>query len=170
MSFLLSGDDIRNALTELVDRARSAGISATICVVGGAAIELIVGDRGTTRDIDAFVFRVGALDAIVTDIAAARGWPTSWLNADVSVFASDFDDPHAWDVMLRKDDVIVRLAPAELLVAMKLRAGRGRRDFDDIDLLLEHLGWGSTEALACFEYYYPHDALSAAVQRYLKTL
>lgn len=168
VKFLLDRDDIRDALTELVERAEAAGISATVCIVGGAAIELVVGDRGSTRDIDAFVFRVGALDEIIAIIAAARGWPESWLNSEVSVFASDYDDPHGWNVLLRRGEVVVRVAPAEVLVAMKLRAGRGARDFDDLDLLLAHLGWSGQEAQVCFERFFPDDPLNLRSQRYLE--
>lgn len=64
------------------------------------------------------------------------------------------------------------LAPADLLLAMKLNAARGRRDARDIEVLLGICEIGSLgEAEAVFERYYPGDCLKeravAAVRRYV---
>jgi len=167
VTLLRDADDIRAALSDLVEQACAEGLRATICIVGGAAVELHVGDRGSTRDIDALVFRVGALDHIVARIASERGWPHNWLNADARLYASDHDDPLQWAEVLRVGEVVVRVAPIEVLIAMKLHAARGARDFLDVDLLLGHLGWQGDDAAACFERHYPYDTLKPAALRYL---
>lgn len=167
MTYQFEKETIAAALRELARRAADAGVTATVCVVGGAAIEMLVGDRGSTRDIDSIIYRVGALDGVIADIAAERGWPGDWLNSSASMFASDHDDPHTWDVLMEDRSVTVRIASAEVLVAMKLRAGRGRRDFDDLELLLGHLGWDSTRASEMFASYYPHDVLNDRSVRFL---
>ena len=93
----------------------------------------------------------------------------TWLNSEASAFASDYDDPHGWTELLRRGSVVIRIAPAEVLVAMKLRAGRGARDFEDLELLLSYLGWSGQEARECFDRYFPHDPLNQRSQRYLDT-
>lgn len=167
MSFLLSGEEILQALADLAGIAAEAGVNAGIYVVGGAAIELAIGDRGATRDIDAFILNVGVLDDFVARLAAERGWPSDWLNDKASQFASDYDDLRTWPVVLEVGTVTVRVAPLGVLVAMKLRAGRGIRDFSDLDLLLDRLGWDRALTEACFERFYPHDVLKPAAVRYL---
>lgn len=167
MTFQFERDTISAALADVIRRAADAGIKATICLVGGAAVELLVGDRGSTRDIDSIIFRVGALDGVIADIARERGWPVDWLNSSASMFASDHDDPHTWDVLMEDRGVTVRIASPEVLVAMKLRAGRGRRDFDDLELLLGHLGWDSTRANEMFATYYPQAVLNDRSRRFL---
>ena len=89
------------------------------------------------------------------------------MNADARLYASDHDDPLRWAEVLRVGEVVVRVAPIEVLIAMKLHAARGARDFMDVDLLLGHLGWQGDDAAACFERYYPHDTLKPAALRYL---
>lgn len=167
MTYQFEKETITAALSELAQRAADAGITATVCLVGGAAIELLVGDRGSTRDIDSIIYRVGSLDGVIAVMAAERGWPVDWLNSSDSMFASDLDDPHTWEVLMEDRSVTVRIASPEVLVAMKLRAGRGRRDFDDLELLLGHLGWDSTRAGEMFCSYYPHEALNARSRRFL---
>lgn len=168
MTYQFEKAAITEALGELVRRAADAGITATVCLVGGAAIELLLGNRGSTRDLDSIIYRVGALDGVIAAIAAERGWPVDWLNSSASMFASDHDDPQNWDVLMQDRSVTVRVAPAEILVAMKLRAGRGRRDFDDLELLLEHLVCDSQRAGELFTRYYPHDVLNPRSQRFLE--
>jgi hypothetical protein len=118
---LADRDEIISALDDVARRASALGLDSTIAVLGGAAIELHIEGRGATRDIDALVYR-DRLDPIVHEVAAARGWPADWLNDAVKAFVSDHDDPHTWPVLLAHDRVAVRLAPVEVLIAMKLKA------------------------------------------------
>lgn len=163
---LADGEAILEALNDLARRAAGRGFNATVAVLGGAAIELHFPGRGATRDIDALLFRDG-LDEVIDEIAIERGWHKNWLNDGVRAFVSDHDDPHQWNVLLQHRDVVVRIAPVAVLVAMKLKAARGRRDFSDLDLLLDDLEWSQSEAQDCFDRYFPHDVLSARAQEYL---
>ena len=57
----------------------------------------------------------------------------------------------------------------QLLLAMKIRAGRGRRDADDIARLLETCAiksMASTEEL--FGHYYPDDEIAMPARRQLE--
>ena len=67
------------------------------------------------------------------------------------------------------DGVEVRIAGAPLLLAMKLRAARGRRDSADIDLLLDECALTNTaQAVQIFERYYPEEALPERARRQLE--
>lgn len=83
-----------------------------------------------------------------------------WLNDKVKAFASHFDGPEDWMAFDVREGVEVRIAAAPLLLAMKLRAARGRRDSADIDLLLDACEITTAEAaVAVFERYYPEELL-----------
>jgi hypothetical protein len=58
-------------------------------------------------------------------------------------------------------EVRVSAGGPRLLLAMKLKASRGRGDLDDIRTLVHHLGITTVaEAEAIFEHYYRDDELS----------
>ncbi len=74
---------------------------------------------------------------------------------------SHYDTDADWDVFTDENDVTVLVARAPLLLAMKLYAGRGRRDAADIDRLLEACGVESlAEADELFDRYYPSEAIA----------
>lgn len=52
---------------------------------------------------------------------------------------------------------------------MKLGAGRGRRDSDDIDALLDTFGINSAaEAIDVFDRYYPNEVIAGPAMRQLR--
>ena len=80
MSFDLDAQGIRRLLDDLDQRLRTAGIGATLYIVGGAAIALHLPDSGRrTHDIDGIT-----TDERVTEIAAQMadelGLAEGWLN------------------------------------------------------------------------------------------
>lgn len=61
------------------------------------------------------------------------------------------------------------MASVELLLAMKLLAGRGRRDADHIDLLLDACGITSApEVVALFDRFYPTEEMAPAAARQVR--
>ncbi len=69
----------------------------------------------------------------------------------------------------------VSTAPAKMLLAMKLKANRGRRDADDIDRLLAICHVKSVDqAQQVYERYYAQETLSASavarIDAYLASL
>lgn len=155
-----SRDEIIDALNELVDHLTAVNATSHIRVVGGAAIAVQFDREATTTDIDA-LYRADPLVAdAIEAIARKRGWPESWLNDKVKMWTSHFDKPDDWKHFEVRAGVTVSLARAHLLLAMKLRASRGRRDAADIDVLLDACGISSVaEAIALYESYYPEDAI-----------
>ena len=117
-------DDIVSALEELAELLGEGGVSTTIRVVGGAALVVAYGRQATTTDIDALYGAPDDVSAAVATIAARRGWPDTWLNDRVKMFASHYDHTAGWVLLATRANVEVWIAPADLLLAMKLLAGR----------------------------------------------
>jgi hypothetical protein len=166
---LADSTSVWESLEAVARKATAAGIEASIHIVGGAAIELSIGDRGATRDIDALVYQRGTLDAVIAEVGRERGWPDDWLNDKVAMFVSDYVDPHDWPTQRIVGSIVIKVAPLDVLVAMKLRAARGRRDFSDLDLLLDESRWSRTDVERCYDHLYPHDPLNERATRYLNS-
>ena len=92
-------------------------------------------DRRSTRDVDALISPDVPVLEVAQQIARERGWQDDWLNDAATMFLP-LGGERRWDPVVREDAVIVEVASAEMLLVMKLNAGRGRRDSDDIEYLL----------------------------------
>lgn len=152
-----------SALNELVDELVAAHVSARIRIVGGAAIVLAHDpERGATRDVDALLAdpRDQVL-AAVRRVAEREGWPSDWLNTDAQMYSPDPDHPEpGWEVMIERNGVVVEVGTARFVLAMKLHAARGRRDTDDIEVLIARCGLRSVEdAIELYEAHYRVDPL-----------
>ena len=121
-------DDILGALDELVGMLVAAPGGPHIRIVGGAAIAVRFTRDATTTDVDALYGSAPEVEAAARRVARRRGWPDDWLNDKVKLFASHFDGPEDWLSFDVRDGIEVRIAGAPLLLAMKLRAARGRHD------------------------------------------
>jgi hypothetical protein len=170
MTSLLEADDIRDALRELARRLASAGVPAEIRVVGGAALAIEYFDRPATRDVDCLLSPADHIKAVAAEVARVRGWPPDWLNDKVVMFQSHHDSEGDWKTVLVEGAVTVRVASAELLLAMKLLAGRGKRDGDDIEQLLVACGVTSVPAAEeIFDRFYPDEQIKQAARQRLET-
>ena len=126
-------------LTELGRRLDQRGIEAELYIVGGAAMLLGYDRSAVTLDIDARISPVGTIDLVVTQMAAERGdLPPNWLNAQVTPLLPRVADSRSWE-MFSVPGLSVQVASAEHLLAMKVRAGRGLRDLQDVGVLCEIL-------------------------------
>ena len=169
MSSLLESEEISAALRELARRLDAAGIAASIRVVGGAALAIEHFDRPATRDVDCLLSPADDIKAVAATLGRERGWPADWLNDKVVMFQSHHDTDADWKTILAEGDVTVRVASAELLLAMKLLAGRGRRDGDDIQQLLIACDVTSVRsAEAIFDRFYPDEAITPSARRRLE--
>jgi hypothetical protein len=120
-----------------------------------------VGREALTLDIDALLPSTLGFAEVVKRVGDANGWPATWLNDAVKMYVSHYDTDADWDVMSDGDGVTVLIARAPLLLAMKLYAGRGRRDADDIERLLEACDLRSlSDAVEVFDRYYPSEAIA----------
>lgn len=142
---LLTKAVILDALEALTRRLVAAGINSSIYVVGGAAMSVAHGARDATRDVDARFTTVKAVKALAAEVARAKGLPENWVNDNVKGFLPIVLDDPAPVALIVEDMVSVTAASAELLLAMKIRASRGRRDREDLDFLLAQIGISTVE-------------------------
>jgi hypothetical protein len=171
---ILDRDAILDGLKELGELAAAAGIASTIFILGGSAVALIEGSqRRTTTDIDSYI-RSSALDrtnlfGLIEQIAQRRRWPGAWLNTAAEQFLPDAEqEPIIWVPILEFADFKVLCAPAPLLLAMKLRSNRGRRDTSDLPVLLAATGVAQRRDVEIvFATYFPHDGISPKCKDWL---
>lgn len=169
MVALLDADDIGSALQELATRLDEAGVQARIRLMGGAAVALDFPERGLTADAEALYQPTAEVEATAAVIARERGWPTDWLNKKIQMYASDLDHEAEWETLFAIGSVTVLVAPPDLLLAMKLKASRGRRDSEDIDVLIRRCGVESIAAAEeIFDHHYPRDEMPERGRRQLE--
>jgi hypothetical protein len=158
---MFNADELRAALDELASVLVERGEAGRIVVLGGAAIALAyVPGRERTRDVDALVNPEDRVFAAAEEVAQRRGYPPDWLQNNVKIFV-----PHHGGLdetpLVERGAVKVTVAGPRPLLAMKLKASRGRRDLHDIEDLVGVCGIRSAdEARALFEHYYRDDELS----------
>jgi hypothetical protein len=136
---------IRHLLDLLETELEHRGVTATMYIVGGAAIALAHSPDRRTRDVDAtFAPQQAVLDAAKA-VAEAEGVPPDWLNAN----AAPWIPPHSAQASTkpRRAGLRIEIARPEALLAMKLVASRNR-DIADIKLLAETLGLKNPAAMA----------------------
>ena len=160
---LLSRDDIARALSMLASELNARGVSANIQIVGGAALALRHFDRSATRDIDS---SIRFADAAVFHEAALRvanrlGWDGEWINDEAAKYIPRVGEAVHWETIHEHDGVLIQVASAESLLAMKLLANRPGRDDRDIAELMAICDLSTVAELEeLFERFYPGDGLS----------
>lgn len=163
----LDRDSLIDGLNDLIERVRAAEIGPVrISIVVGAALALSHIDRRRTIDVDARLDPHDALVRIAERIAVDRDWPTDWLNSNATQFFPDWGKSVDWRPLYDRDGVRVEVAPADALLAMKLRAAMSRpgRDTADIVSLIAELDIeNADDAESIFSAYYPGDALNERV-------
>jgi hypothetical protein len=167
---VLTRAEIEGALTALAERLAIEKARLRIHIVGSAALVLAGFDRPSTHDVDAAFSSNERVFAVAREIAEERGWAADWLNDNVKQFLPDHGTPK-WETVIQRGGVVVLIAPRDLMLAMKLHAGRGRRDGDDVTALVNALGISTVaDARAVFDCYYPHEELKPASARWLTHL
>ncbi|MBM7503747.1 DUF6036 family nucleotidyltransferase [Agromyces aurantiacus] len=161
---LLDRGDLIEGLRELVAELHAAGDPVGLRIVGGGALALRHFERRTTVDIDAVKVSPGDEAAVIEAaerIAQRRGWQPDWLNFKASQLAPWWGREVRWEAIHQDDLVTIEVAPADALLAMKLKASRPGRDTDDIRQLLAVCGIDSVEAAdALFTEFFPGDSLT----------
>lgn len=136
---------VRSLLAELGERLSGRGIEAEIYVVGGAAMMLAYDRTRVTRDVDAIGVPQDEIDLEVRAMASDhQDLDVDWLNAKVLPLLPRSVDADRIEVM-GSPGLTVNVASPRFLLAMKARAARGRRDLEDLWVLLQILGLTSVE-------------------------
>lgn len=134
-------EKIIELLTELGQRLQERGIEGELYLVGGGAMLLGYSRTTVTRDLDAIYAPSDAIDEIADEMAAARpdfALMPGWLNSQVLPLLPRVKDARAWQA-LDLPGLTVSVASPEHLLAMKARAARGIRDFNDVAVLADIL-------------------------------
>jgi hypothetical protein len=148
-------DKVVALMSELAEAMAADGTGAKIVIVGGGAL-CFVYDRQATIDVDAAIYPKEAVAGYAAEIARRHGLVPDWLN-DKAVGYFPHDEP-ATILVVAVGDVIVERADTDVLLAMKLRACRPRKDLFDLAVLLRHHDVRSlTEAEAWMDRFFPED-------------
>ena len=159
---LFSKETLEEALRALVEELVADEAEAKIQIVGAAAVTLQVGRESLTRDIDALGSSTPAVRAAAIRIAESRNWPETWINDAVKMYMTHHDTDDDWELRVEEQRVVILVARPELLLAMKLLAGRGRRDGEDIERLLHACAVTSLgQAQEIFDRYFPTEVIAA---------
>jgi hypothetical protein len=152
-------DEIEGALRELAQELDERGVMARIYLVGGAAMVLAYQSRFSTDDVDGSGYPTDEVLTVAAEVAERRGLRPNWLDDSVKVYFPVATEPE-WRPVIKVGSVEVVVADERTLLAMKMRASRGRRDEADIGFLLGKCKITSVDdALALYEEYFPEDEL-----------
>ncbi len=147
---LLTPERLRTAFAKLDGYLSAASVTADVFVFGGAAMVLGYEARPGTRDVDALWRPHGAVLKAAWSVADEMGLLRSWLNDQASVYLPG-GLPWSGDALFAGRSLRVVAAEPELLLAMKVRAGRVI-DVQDVHTLSAHLGLNNAnEILAIAE-------------------
>ncbi len=154
----LTREQMLTALRRLGEVLESRGVTGHLYVVGGAAIAFAYLNDRVTRDIDAIVAPTEDVFTAAREITEELGLPEEWLNDTARAFLPDVDTSQG-TVALEAPGLVVRSAPAPVVLAMKLLAGRAK-DVADIRLLAATLDLTKADDVwAVFLRYYPNGHL-----------
>ncbi|WP_448808800.1 DUF6036 family nucleotidyltransferase [Agromyces bauzanensis] len=155
-------DGLESGLRQLVGKLRSTGARSGLRIVGGAALALRYFERESTVDIDAHP--IGDAERVLAAgraIAEENGWPDDWLNNKAAGFIPEYGPRVTeWETLYDDGDVVIQVASAEAMLAMKLRANRPGRDDADIAKLMVLCGISSVaDAEDLYESLYSAEVL-----------
>lgn len=159
--------DFLEALTDLLALLEKAGAEVNFYLVGGAALGLGYGARSALTDIDARMLVPAQskqlLDEAIAKVADKHALQSDWINAKASLlFVSDeVDDPASVTLSESKSGrLVVQVASLDVLVAMKIHAGRPQIDRPDLEWLFSELGITTEEdAVERHSWYFPEHVL-----------
>ena len=118
------------------------------------------GARDATRDIDAVIIPRSEILQIVAEVARRRDLTDDWLNSAAAMYVPPWPDDPSPRIIISTEKVQISIASAEMLLAMKIHASRGRQDIDDLRFLLAEVGIENYEdAVAHFEHFYRDDPI-----------
>jgi hypothetical protein len=153
----MNRDEMIAALGAVGEELERRGIAAKLYIVGGAVMVLAHSSRDATFDVDGDFYPRDAVMDVAEEVARRQGLPGDWLNTAANGFIPIFKSPE-WRPVYQFGSLEVLAADDRTMLAMKIRASRGRRDEPDIALLLASCGITTVDqAVALYEEYFPED-------------
>jgi hypothetical protein len=160
--------EIVAALKDLGSELESRVVTARLHIVGGSVMVVAFESREGTEDIDGDFYPPEDVLAASEVVGKRRGLNDGWLSNSAKIFVSPFNPP-TWSHVVKYGSLEVSYADARSMLAMKLRAARGRRDQLDIEVLLEMCGTSTSEAaIQLYEEYFPEDPLKPRAHKALE--
>ena len=165
---LLHRDEIEGYLRQVGQCLVDQALTGEIFIVGGAYMTLVLRQRETTKDVDAyFATNAEAIRAAAARVASENGLPTDWLNDAVKGFFYVQPEATPWSEL---PGLRIYAPDAAYIFAMKALAGRPE-DMRDLHALRDVLGLASAEdALNIVTRYVPARLLTPRVQYLLEDL
>ncbi len=137
---LFEREDLQRLIRLLAVQLDSRGVTGTVSIVGGAALSIqYLVDRDSTTDIDALLPQNPQVTEVINEIALQENLPSNWINDAVKAYVP-FETQSMWVELFTVGGITIRVATADLLLAMKLKADRGMRDRPDIEGLIRLSG------------------------------
>lgn len=151
--------EVLDAFTLLASKLERRSVVGQVHVIGGAAMLLAFDARSITRDIDALFSPDGPVRDAVREIAAEKGWPSTWLNDQAAMYVAR--KPGLGAVVFDHPYLQVMSTPLEHLLAMKVLSARSIRDREDVELLLDRLNITAVQSVwDIVGRYFPDEGVS----------
>ena len=160
--------DIEKNLELLGQELHKRRVTGELVIAGGAMMLLLVQNRTSTQDVDAYFLKEGvAIREAAQVVARRRRLPTHWLNDAMKGFFVSEPPLELW-----RDYVGLRvyMVTPGYLLAMKAMAGRPQDD-RDVEALLGYLHiTNSQEAFAIIKQFIPEQLLTPRIQYFIESL
>lgn len=150
---------MENALARLGHRLAAEQSQADIVIAGGAWMTLILGSRGVTKDIDAYLSPpTEPVRRAALEVAKELGIPDDWLNDGIKGFFYGTPPQKLWREF---EGLRVYAVTADYMLALKIYAAR-QTDCPDAQTLARHLELKTLdEVLGIVQRYIPSSLLTA---------
>lgn len=157
----MTGEEMRSALAALGEALAAERVSAKAWLVGGAVMVLAFQSRDASDDLDASVYPAEEVLRAAREIGERLGLGPDWLSDAAKVYIPVALEPE-WQPLGRFGALEVFRADEATMLAMKLRASRGRRDQPDIEYLVGRCGLRTEDDVhQLYQDYFPEDPLPA---------
>jgi len=164
----LNRNEMQKYLGMLGHELQDRGVTGEIVLAGGAVMLLVINNRETTKDIDAYFGQHPELiRSVAKEIAVREGLREDWLNDGVKGFFYGNPPQILW---ADYPGLKVYTVHPEYLFAMKAHSGRDS-DRDDLMALIKHLKLkNAEEALNIVERYIPSKLLTVHTKYLIEDL
>lgn len=164
----MNREDITKYLRLLGEELLARGVTGEIVVAGGAFMLLVIQNRDTTKDVDAyFAAEPQAIRDAARVIAEREGLSPDWLNDGVKGFFYETPPVQAWADF---PGLRVYMVSPEYAFALKSIAGRPE-DISDLRALAASMGISSADqALDIVARYVPPRLVPPRTQYLIETL
>ncbi len=154
---MLTREQIELAFERLDAELGRRGVRAECYLVGGAVMCLALEARPATKDVDAWFSEPQTVREAARVVAEDLALPVDWLNDAAKGFIPEGAGFELWRAY---PNIVVSVADARTLLAMKCAASRTAEDAGDIRFLAERLELRTPEAvLAVVLAYIPEARL-----------